>query len=70
MKVYPKIGDMIAEIESRAELARKLADQDSTERARANGRGIAAAYAEFAKLLRQVRIGEDAASSKQLQDCR
>lgn len=61
---------MIAEIESRAELAKKLADQDATERARANGRGIAAAYAEVAQLLRQVRIGEDAASSKQLQDCR
>ena len=70
MKVFPKIGDMIAEIESRAALARKLATQESTENARANGRGIAAAYAEVAMLLRQVRIGDDPSTSKHLQDCR
>jgi len=70
MKVYPKIGDMIAEIESRAALASKIATQESTQRARANGRGIATAYAEVAALLREVRIGDDPQSSKQLQDCR
>lgn len=69
MKVYPNIADIIAEIEFRAKLAQKLSTQEMTERASANGRGIASAYSEVAAMLREVRIGKDINSSKQLQDC-
>jgi hypothetical protein len=66
---FADIGDMIAEIEMRAQLAANLVEQETSHRRKANARGIAYAYSNIVKLLREAEIGEDPRGAKRLADC-